>query len=432
MLTVLVGVHLYSLLRVPAIWVDEFANASRAWGLISTGRAFGSLDAGIIDKYEGYWTVFPLLGTAIHAASLQLLVTSLFSLRITSLFFGLLLLIAVYFIGLYTGGRWLGLLAVALASSSTAFLNSSHIGRHDIIVAAFGYGAIALYLSNRTQGLSFKSLLSGLLIGLTLDIHYNGIIFIPVLVALYLLDHGWKTLRTGSFWCYVAGVSCGIILFVVLHILPYPQTYFEVLGLSAGSTHNPPLLSPDPSLWLRYVLHAFGSIDAIRLPVVLLACIAFSRWRTTGNLRLLVTLLVLTVTFAVVIRNQLPYYAILLTPIADLAMAAFVLQLSARALQSLSWRLLQTAVIWSIAAASFLVGLSPIFQYDFSTDYQTTVDNVRQIVPPSSSVMASGNFWFGLQTEKFIPWVQLVYYHRSTPVLRWGKPDALHRRFPNS
>src|SRR5438874_400733 len=67
LLIVVTGVHLATLLRYPPPFVDEGWNASRAWGLLHTGRAFGTLDAGVFQQYPGYWTFFPWLGTAIHA-----------------------------------------------------------------------------------------------------------------------------------------------------------------------------------------------------------------------------------------------------------------------------------------------------------------------------------------------------------------------------
>ncbi len=43
---VLGGMHLFSLLHVPLPFVDEAWFANRAWALMHTGRAFGTLDAG--------------------------------------------------------------------------------------------------------------------------------------------------------------------------------------------------------------------------------------------------------------------------------------------------------------------------------------------------------------------------------------------------
>src|SRR5205823_14310562 len=89
---VVTGLGLFSLLRTPAPFVDEAWYASRAWSLIHTGRAFGTLDAGVFDKYDGYWTYFPFLGTWFQALAIRILGLSLFSVRLVSLAFGLALL----------------------------------------------------------------------------------------------------------------------------------------------------------------------------------------------------------------------------------------------------------------------------------------------------------------------------------------------------
>src|SRR5438309_11148620 len=64
LLVALTALNLLTLLRTPPPFVDEGWNASRGWGLLHTGRAFGTLDAGVFENYPGYWTYFPWLGTA--------------------------------------------------------------------------------------------------------------------------------------------------------------------------------------------------------------------------------------------------------------------------------------------------------------------------------------------------------------------------------
>src|SRR5258708_2378396 len=46
-------VNLLTLLRTPPPFVDEAWNANRAWGLLHTGHSFGTLDAGVFEKYPG-------------------------------------------------------------------------------------------------------------------------------------------------------------------------------------------------------------------------------------------------------------------------------------------------------------------------------------------------------------------------------------------
>jgi len=90
------GLHLFTLMRTPGVFVDEAWNANRAWALIHTGRAFVSLDSGVFEHYDGYWTFFPWLGTWLQSLSLRAFGPTLFAVRMASLVFGLVLLVAIY------------------------------------------------------------------------------------------------------------------------------------------------------------------------------------------------------------------------------------------------------------------------------------------------------------------------------------------------
>ena len=96
---------------------------------------------------------------------------------------------------------------MALLATSAPFVLSSHMARHDIIVTALGFGAVALYMTGGKSSLTIKSVLSGLAIGLALDIHPNTLIFGPIMLTLFLLDYGKSIFRTGRFWGFTLGGS---------------------------------------------------------------------------------------------------------------------------------------------------------------------------------------------------------------------------------
>src|SRR5438128_1773867 len=159
----------WSLLRTPPPFIDEVWFANRAWAYLQTGLNFGTMDEGVWDHFDGHWTYFPWLPSLFEALAFRFLGLSLFALRIPSLAFGLVLLGAVYAIARHFGGRRLALLSLLLVGLSRAFVYSSHLGRPDVIGAAFGFGAIALYLTDRSRSVSPASLLSGLAIGLAFE-----------------------------------------------------------------------------------------------------------------------------------------------------------------------------------------------------------------------------------------------------------------------
>jgi 4-amino-4-deoxy-L-arabinose transferase-like glycosyltransferase len=408
------GVGLWSLLRTPPPFVDEAWYASRAWSFIQTGRAFGTLDAGVFDKYEGYWTYFPLLGTWLQALAIRMLGLSLLSVRLVSLTFGLALLAAIYAIGKQLFGPRVGLLAVFLMAFSPPFLYSSHLARQDIMVAALGFSALALSVTNRTS--SVKGLLAGLAVGLAFEIHPNGALYGPPIVGLYLLDGGWSALRAKRFWAFVAGLAGGLAFYAAIHILPYPGTYAALTGLAFSSTHTPPLLVPNRGVWLESVLQTcqlFGSTD-IRLPLVVAAVVVLLRRRSAADRKLLTLSTALILAFTALVRNKLGYYALLVSPSLDLLVAALVWELLQGCNSSSRWARRSTAVALGLVTASVAMSVTPMLK-DPTSEYGATLDRVRQAIAPESSVLGTQTYWFAMPDKTYFSWQQLVYYQRSAP-----------------
>ena len=78
-----VALHIWTLLRFPAPFVDEVWQMSRAWSFLQTGKTFGMLDAGVPEQYPGYWTFLPWLGNVLQATALRFSNTpSLLTLRV--------------------------------------------------------------------------------------------------------------------------------------------------------------------------------------------------------------------------------------------------------------------------------------------------------------------------------------------------------------
>ncbi len=423
-LSAVMGFHLFSLLRTPPPFVDEAWRASRAWSLIHTGRPFGTLEAGVFDRYDGYWTFFPWLETWFLALSIRALGLSLFAVRLVSLAFGLVLLIAVGAIAKSLGGRRLGLVAVLLVALSNAFLLSAHVGRQDVIVAAFGFTAIALHVTDRARTLSLQSLLSGLIAGLAFEIHPNGMIYAVPIVALYLLDLGWAVVRSRRFWGFVAGVALGLACYVALHILPYPQTYAALTRLGYSATHTPPLLIADPRVWaesLGYVLLLLVLTCDLRMALVVVGAVALLRTRTAANRKLLVLLGALILAFTALIRSKPDYYAILISPAADLVAAALLVELWRRGMEA--WQAgprsrlvfgVLSVLVGGLLVAGGVRGMASALNNPMD-DYRTAVERVRQAIPADRSVMASQTYWFGMPDQRYLSWDQLVYYQRYAP-----------------
>src|SRR6478609_3542360 len=92
------AIHLVTLTHTPTAFVDEAWGANRGWALLHTGRAFGSLDAGVFNRYDGYWTYFPWLAAAVYSVSTFIFGPTLLAVRLVSFASGLVLLLSVYMI----------------------------------------------------------------------------------------------------------------------------------------------------------------------------------------------------------------------------------------------------------------------------------------------------------------------------------------------
>jgi len=449
-------VGLASLLRTPAPFIDEGWFASRAWAFIHTGQNFGSMDRGVFDRYDGYWTYFPWLPTFFQSLAFRALGLSLFSLRLASFVFGMVLVLATYVIADRLAGRSVALLTVLLVSLSRAFLYSSHLGRPDIFAATFGFGALALYAWDRSPRLSVASVLSGLAVGLAFESWPYGLLYGPTLAVLYLLEYRRALLRALRFWGFATGAAAGLALYAWLHILPYPQTYLAIsrlIAIGSGEGRTPPLLSMDPDVWMQTTLDMvwqFMSLWNLRIPLVVGGVVVLWRSRSASERKLLGICVVLLLAYLFLVRNKGPWYAILVAPAGDLLAAVFLARLWRTIRSGAAAAYLRQAPLvgrFRLPSAALAVGqparalvvvaligaaIAPTLSrtiHDPRDDYQDTVDHIRATVRPGSTVMGPSTYWFGLSNERYFSWEHLVYYRAYAPGSTLG--DALHEFEPD-
>ena len=415
--------NLATLVRSPAPFVDDAWYANRAWALIHTGRPFGTLDAGVFDGYDGYWTFIPYFGAWILSLAIRLLGLSLYSVRVVSLIFGLTLLVALYVVGNQVGGLRTGLLAVSLTALSPAFLYSAHIARPDIMVAALGFAAVGLHVTDRGERLTVKSILSGLAIALAFELHPNGIIYAPTLAVLHLFDRGRRLLRTGRFWGFTAGVAVGLLIYASIHILPYPQTYLALTRSIYAPWRTPPILSLHPAGWLRSLgdtLVLLARANPWRAPLVVAAALSLLVKAPASERRLLGLFAAVVLAFAALVRHKLHYFAIELAPAADLVVVSFLAKLfggsrvatqKAGPVAGLAFGL-QAALILALLLAATATSLLPLFDNPMA-DYEAAVQRIGQAVPAEISLMGSQTYWIGFPERRYYSWENLKYYQHS-------------------
>ncbi|MBN2373047.1 glycosyltransferase family 39 protein, partial [bacterium] len=241
--TIIFIFHSWSLMRFPQAFEDEAWLTSRAWAFLQTGRVFGPLDEGVFNRFEGYWTFFPWFPTWIQALSLKIFGSpDLLPVRIVSLFFGMILLIAVYLICYSLGEYNLAIISLILVALSKTFIISAHLARPDIIAAALGYLAIGLTLRDTFSHWRI-GLISGLLIGIAFEIHPHSIIFAPTIFLIFLFWEKELAKKYSYFTGFIAGGLLGVVIYLLIHVFPYPNTFIELNKLAFASTHTPPIFT---------------------------------------------------------------------------------------------------------------------------------------------------------------------------------------------
>lgn len=134
-----------------------------------------------------YW-VMPLFLLNV-AAAFKAFGMSLFVMRLVSVFWGLVLLAAWYFIVLkLSGNRNIALLCLFLIGGDYIILDTASLGRMDIMSAALGFSALAIYLYRREENLISAVLFSQILVVLCGLTHPNALLafFGLAFLTLYL------------------------------------------------------------------------------------------------------------------------------------------------------------------------------------------------------------------------------------------------------
>jgi 4-amino-4-deoxy-L-arabinose transferase-like glycosyltransferase len=426
----LAALHWWSLMRFPEPAVDEAWFGNRAWSFVKTGETIGSLDSGVVDKFQNAWWFFPLLPVIAQASALSLASEpSLISLRILSLAMGVGLALAVWMMARAMYDHPTALLALVFLTLSSPFIYSSHLARYDIMAAAVGYVGIALYMAaSKRRGLAAG--LGGFFAGLATEFHPFAIVIAAALPVLVIHECRSSVHRQPLAWSTVAGLIAGLAVYPALHILPDARSYVALSRLVYGPSHVPALAGIGPA----FKGTLFLSIEAFTYSWPLLPCaiVMLALSRETRDRRLALMAITIFVAFTFLVRNKLPYYAILFAPPMVLCMAAAIRQAVVRrqGAPALAVGVLTVALVLLINTT--WLNLNALRNDNFSA-FREVERQVAVVVKPAESIMGSQTYWFGLSGHNYYSWEQLIYLQRLhkgisvTEALAILRPDVFIR-----
>lgn len=148
-----------------------------------------------------------------------------FALRYLSALGGFVLLAVVYGVTRQLGSPATALTATALMSINLLWVAVSHIGRQDIWLAVFVWLAVGLALAGQKHRSYKLSLLAGLVVALSADVHPFGALACVALGGWWLARWHRQHVSTALVWSFVVGGLLGTAYYAGVHILPDPAAF---------------------------------------------------------------------------------------------------------------------------------------------------------------------------------------------------------------
>ncbi len=361
-----------------------------------------------------YW-VMPLF--LINAAgSFKTLGFSLFTMRLVSIFWGFIFVLAGYLIALkLSGNKNIALLGAAFLACDYMVLDTASQARPDMMCAALGFSAIAAFLVWRERNFSLAVFLSQTLVVLTGLTHPNGILAFFA-VAFFTLYFDFKQLKLKHLGFaiipyLVGGASFG--LYVLQDAQAFKDQFIDNARMSGRmGGFSSPVSAVLREFTERYP-HAFGlqaissghsgpiflkSLILVGYALGFLGVLFIKELRQNKNYR---ALLILTVIYflwmALMDGQKQTYYIIQLVPFYLIMLAVFV---------NFLWRksFVPRPLIALGASGLLLLGIGGmalrIKQNTYGNFYQPMISFLKENSTENDLIMGGAENGFGLGFPK--------------------------------
>jgi len=403
--------HQQTLLLFPIVHGDEPWFADAIWNFVNNGQIFDTMHSGALDQFGYEWSRRYFLGITPWAMMFSVAGVGLYQARLMSLIVGGVLLFATFLVGRRSSGNMTGILAALLLAISPVFFHASHFARQDIFLATvlmFVYLLVLIALDNENPLAHFGA---GLIMGLSIDVHQNGYFFIPALAIIYLSHYGKSIFRKRGPWLAVFGGLLGIAYYLIVFVLPSPETYFTLYSFDFNSENE---------IYITQGLR--GIVEGIRTEIgryrffdnnlifgLLGAGVAYLmfRWNRFDR-RLLIMVGVTFFVFALFRGSKTIYYAILLFPFMILLIAETLVGVFSSATTHLQKVFIAAIIAMLLVVNGMRLVESLENQSDFS--YEAISQQIQSVIPDGAKVMGLPTWWFSLPQADYSSSLTLNYY----------------------
>jgi 4-amino-4-deoxy-L-arabinose transferase-like glycosyltransferase len=382
-------------------WIeDENSYSDAAWSFAREGRIrmsmYAPTDVGsVVDVRPPAMPI--VLGSFFKVLSL-----GIWQARVLPFLAALGAVLVTYLLGGYLFGEWGGAVAALLVATDSMLFVAGRTTRPEAVVAFLGTLAAFLFIKAMRQDSWRVALAAGLVAGLSMNFHLNGIIA-PITMGLWALyEYGWKVWRKPVPWAFAVALALCVMPYVLwinadaLHryaysemralaiTLPFSKFHGEVMRYSdfigVGSIQLKPVAIPARAPIALFILGSLGVLYVRNRRLFwylgLFLAVHMGEW--------------------FYVANKTVRYTAVAAPLFALIVVAGSISFATTA------RRRQIAVgVCLVYAVIGVVGNVYLVNRFKKADYITLTAQLRQAIPPGSTAFGAHTFWLALHDRRY-------------------------------
>lgn len=314
--------------------------------------------------------------------------------------------------------KTIAIFSMVFLSLSHMFVFTSHFSRPDITLTFFILCSVYLFISAGKKQTNLLYFFSGLMAGLSPDVHPSGNIAILTVVGLTIQRSVYQRRDWKMLFNVVAGVSAGIFWWIFWHILWNPKLFFEQAQfLKVYSYGQMPLLfwpfltmiKQECRRWYDFFwLGAYHRNMFLLLLFGLSIFRAISKWKKEEERIILTSVFCCVLGLMMTTANKTAIFVIYPYPFILILVSVFLYESFTSEFSRK--KKIACALGGAFFFFLFLENFSKINFY--RSDYNSYINKIKEQIPKSASVFITDNLSLGLRdhTDKML--VNLVLHFK--------------------